>query len=69
MLTYALAALDGAAGAYLVRYAVQRERRDKDAVLAVGVFLLVCAAVLVVLQVILPTGHRRSGATRGCRCD
>ena len=39
MLSFALAALDAAAGAYFIRYAVRGERRDKDGVMAVGFFL------------------------------
>lgn len=42
-----LAALDLTAGVYLLRRALPRQRRDRDLVLAVGVMLLVCAAVLV----------------------
>jgi lipid-A-disaccharide synthase-like uncharacterized protein len=45
----ALAAVDAVGGLYLVVYAVRRERRDKPAVLVVGVFLLACAAALLVI--------------------
>lgn len=48
----ALALLDAAAGAYLLVYAVQRERRDKPGVLVTGVLLLMCAAALAVLAVV-----------------
>jgi hypothetical protein len=41
-----LAVIDLAAGAYLAVYAHRRERRDKPGVLAVGVTLVVCAALL-----------------------
>lgn len=41
-----LAIVDLAAGAYLLVYAYRRERRDKPGVLAVGVTLVVCAALL-----------------------
>lgn len=41
-----LAALDLAAGLYLLRRALPRQRRDRDLVLAVGMILLVCAAAL-----------------------
>ena len=41
-----LVAIDLAAGAYLLVYAQRRERRDKPGVLAVGVTLVVCAALL-----------------------
>ena len=57
MVTVVLALVDAAAGGYLVRYALRREQRDKDAVLAVGVFLLVCAAVLVGLELLLDDGQ------------
>ena len=43
---WVLAAIDLAAGAYLLVYAQRRERRDKPGVLAVGVTLFVCAALL-----------------------
>lgn len=52
MITVGFAVLDAAAGAHLVLYALRRERRDKDAVLAVGLFLLVCAVVLVLLELL-----------------
>ena len=52
-----LALIDAAAGAYLIRYAIRRERRDKDAVLAIGMFLLVCAGLLVLLEVLLEPGQ------------
>lgn len=42
-----LAALDLAAGVYLLRRALPRQTRDRDAVLAVGVILLLCAVALV----------------------
>jgi hypothetical protein len=41
-----LALLDAAVGIYLVAYAIRREKRDKPAVLVVGIFLLACAAAL-----------------------
>jgi hypothetical protein len=41
-----LALIDAAVGVYLVVYAIRRERRDKGAVLVVGIFLLACAAAL-----------------------
>jgi hypothetical protein len=44
-----LAAIDGLVGAWLIRYAVTREQRDKSAVFVTGIFLLVCAAVLLLL--------------------
>jgi len=50
VLSLALAALDCAAGVYLVLYARHRERRDPD---AVGYFLIVCAVVLVGLELLL----------------
>jgi len=49
----ALAALDCAAGVYLVLYARHRERRDPEAALAAGYFLIVCAVVLVGLELLL----------------
>ena len=57
VLSVILAVIDAAAGAYLVRYALHRERRDKDAVLAVGIFLLICAGLLVLLEVLLEPGQ------------
>jgi hypothetical protein len=45
-LPLALALLDAAVGVYLIAYAIRRERRDKPAVLVVGIFLLACAAAL-----------------------
>ena len=53
----ALALIDAAGRAYLIRYAIRRERRDKDAVLAIGMFLLVCAGLLVLLEVLLEPGQ------------
>lgn len=41
-----LAAVDLAAGAYLLTYVQRRQLRDKPAMLAVGVTLVVCAALL-----------------------
>lgn len=41
-----LALGDAAVGVYLIVYAIRRERRDKPAVLVVGIFLLGCAAAL-----------------------
>ena len=57
VLSVVLAVIDAAAGAYLIRYAVLRERRDKDAVLATGIFLLVCAGLLLALEVLLEPGQ------------
>lgn len=57
MLSVVLAALDAAVGAYLIRYALRRERRNKDAVLAVGVFLVICAGLLLLLKVLLEPGQ------------
>ena len=57
MLSVVLAVVDAAVGVYLIRYALPRERRDKDAVLATGVFLLVCAGLLVLLEVLLEPGQ------------
>ena len=57
MLSVALAAIDAAVGAYLIRYAVRRERRDKDAVLAVGIFLIICAVLLLLIEVLLEPGQ------------
>ena len=57
VLSVILAVIDAAVGAYLVRYALHRERRDKDAVLAVGIFLLICAGLLVLLEVLLEPGQ------------
>lgn len=53
MLTVVLALVDAALGVYLVRYARRREQRDRDAVLAVGYFLLLCAVVLAGLELVL----------------
>lgn len=57
MTVLVLALVDGVVGAYLVRYAVTRERRDKPAVLVTGIFLLVCAAALMVIG-LLPSSPR-----------
>ena len=57
VLSVILAVIDAAAGAYLVRYALHRERRDKDAVLATGIFLLICAGLLLLLEVLLEPGQ------------
>jgi peptidoglycan/LPS O-acetylase OafA/YrhL len=42
----ALLLVDAVVGIYFVAYAVQRERRDKPAVLVTGIFLLCCATAL-----------------------
>ena len=57
MLSVVLAVVDAAVGVYLSRYALPRERRDKDAVLATGVFLLICAGLLVLLEILLDPGQ------------
>lgn len=54
-----LALLDAAAGIYLVQYARHREQRDKDGVLAVGYVLLLCAVLLLVIE-LLPLEDRPS---------
>ena len=41
-----LAVADAAAGAWLLRQGLRRERRDASAVIVVGVLLLVCALTL-----------------------
>jgi hypothetical protein len=41
-----LALLDLAAGGYLLGWSLRRERRDKDAVLAVGMVVLLCGLLL-----------------------
>lgn len=53
MLTLGVALIDTAVGVWLVRYAVRRERRDKDGVLFVGIVLLVCALLLVGVELLL----------------
>jgi len=67
VLSLALAALDCAAGVYLVLYARHRERRDPDAALAAGYFLIVCAVVLVGLELLLLLG-RDEVLRAGCSC-
>ena len=57
MLSVVLAAIDAAVGTYLIRYAARRERRDKDAVLAVGIVLVICAGLLLVIEVLLEPGQ------------
>ena len=57
MLSFALAVLDVTAGAYFIRYAVRRERRDKDGVMAVGIFLVIRAGLLVLLELLLEPGQ------------
>ena len=56
MLSVALAVVDVAVavGVYLIQFALPWERRDKDAVLAAGSLLPVCAGPLVLLQVRQP---------------
>lgn len=46
LVIWLLVAFDLAAGGYLLGWAARRPQRDKDGVLAVGVVLLVCAALL-----------------------
>ena len=58
MLSFALAVLDAVAGAYFIRYAVRGERRDKDGVMAVGFFLVICAGLPVLLELLLEPGQR-----------
>lgn len=41
-----LAAVDLAGGTYLLAWALRRERRDRPAVLAIGVVLLLCATII-----------------------
>ncbi len=53
MLIHILALVDAATGVWLIRYALSRERRDKDAVLVVGIVLLGCAAALVAVELLL----------------
>ncbi len=48
-MTLALAGIDAMVGAYLIVYALRRERRDKDAVLVVGIILLLCSTAIVVV--------------------
>jgi hypothetical protein len=50
-LTLVLAAVDAATAVYLLAWALRRERRDKPAVLVVGVVLAVCAMFLVAATV------------------
>ena len=61
VLSLALAAIDAGVGAYLIRYAIRRERRDKDGVLAVGIFLVICAGLLLLLEVLLEPGQLIGG--------
>ena len=61
MLSVALAVVDAAVGVYLIRYALPRERRDKDAVLATGIFLLMCAGLLVLLEILREPGQLIGG--------
>ena len=44
-----LAAIDAAVAAYLVGWALRRERRDRARVLVVGVVLAICAVFLAVV--------------------
>lgn len=53
-MTWFLSLLDLAAGAYLLGWALRREKRDKDAVLAVGILLLFCAVLLAALALSAP---------------
>lgn len=61
VLSVVLAVIDAAVGVYLIRYAAVRERRDKDAVLAVGIFLVICAGLLLLLEVLLEPGQLIGG--------
>ncbi len=66
MVTLVVALVDAAVGVWLIRYALLRERRDKDGVLVVGIVLLVCAAVLVGVELLLvdePAGSGGSAPT------
>ena len=54
MLSVVLAVVDAAVDAHLIRYAVGREHRDQDAVLATGSFLPVCAGPPVLREVLQP---------------
>lgn len=56
-MTWLLALGDLAAGGYLLGYALRREKRDKDAVLAVGVVLVFCAVLLAGLAAWGPDGQ------------
>ena len=49
MLISVLAVLDGVAGAYLIRYAL---RRDKGAILASGIVLVICCLLLVAIALL-----------------
>lgn len=51
--TLVLGLVDAAVGVWLIRHALSRQPRDKPAVLAVGVALLVCAVLLVAVQLLL----------------
>lgn len=56
-MTLLLAVGDLTAGGYLLGYALRREQRDKDAVLAVGVVLVFCAVLLAGLAAWGPDRH------------
>ena len=57
MLSVALAVVYVAVGVYLIQFALPWERRDKDAVLAAGGLLPVCAGLLVLLEILLEPGQ------------
>lgn len=69
MLALVLAMIQAAVGAYLGHDARRREQHDRDGVLCVGHFLLVCAALLLALELLLVDGRIRTTVGRcghGC---
>lgn len=56
MALWEMVAADAVAGAYLLGWALRRERRDKAAVLTVGVMLELCALALLVIAAVRPAG-------------
>jgi predicted PurR-regulated permease PerM len=56
-LPLALALVDGLFGAYLLWYAVRRQRRDKGALAVTALFLLLAAAALAVIGLLPQPGE------------
>jgi drug/metabolite transporter superfamily protein YnfA len=57
-LLVALATLDAVAGAYLLWYALRRQRRNRELLAIVGVWLLVCAGMIGYLALREPEAGR-----------
>ena len=56
LVTLLLAAVDGAAGVWLLGSALPRESRDRDGVMVVGVVLLCCSVALIAIALLVDGG-------------